>query len=543
MPGFPTLLQNRRPGEPFAPRGDRAAADDRSPVIAWAGALLVFGITVALFTRFGLDDTLRRDEAIYAYGGQQWANNGVPFETSIFDPKGPGAAALLALATLVARALSVNDLHLMRLFFFLFACGAVVGVYVLGLWLFESALAGLAAAITFASFEGFALDALGGPDAKMPGIFFAVVAMALLLRRRWFLGALAGSLAFLVWQPLVIYPAVAVVAAAVAPGRSERWGRVGQAVAGAAIPVAVTVVYYLLAGSLHDLFEGSVNFPLTGIQHGNETLRQRLDVIRHVVTADYGHTRWLFWGGLVLLPALAGLRLARGRSQLRDTVRDPFLVVVVLSFLGVVLFSATDFQGYPDLYPLLPYAALGIGGAVGLVLTGLRGGAWLRRVAGVVASLAVAALAVLTWHWYDVPRARDTNLILQRARAKKIKAMIGPGETLYAIGDPTSLVLTHRRNPSRYIYLGSAVGRWMLKHTPGHFAGWQRQVRKANPAVIVVAGWTGPTEQRTVRWLRSAYAERYMGHWQVFLTPDAIRRAKVRGISLNRHPAPGPKPS
>ena len=37
------------------------------------GAIFALAIAVALYTRFSLDDTLRRDEAIYAYGGQQLA--------------------------------------------------------------------------------------------------------------------------------------------------------------------------------------------------------------------------------------------------------------------------------------------------------------------------------------------------------------------------------------------------------------------------------------------------------------------------------------
>ena len=46
----------------------------------------------------------------------------------------------------------------------------------------------------FVAFRGFAIDALGGPNAKTPGIFFCVLAMWLLAGRRWFWGALAAGL-------------------------------------------------------------------------------------------------------------------------------------------------------------------------------------------------------------------------------------------------------------------------------------------------------------------------------------------------------------
>src|SRR5215208_4308021 len=227
---------------------------------AWLGAIFALAIAVALYTRFGIDDTLRRDEAIYAYSGQQLAA-GVPPYLSVFDPKAPFATALAGAAAALAPGHGAGEVHAIRLAFFLFACLTVVGVYGLGLAMWRSALAAALGAAVFVSFRGFALDALGGPDAKTPGIFFGVASMALVLRRRWFWGALAGSLALLVWQPLGIYPVVAVAAAALASERGERWRHARHALAGAAIPPAVTVVWLWLAGALPAAFEAAVRFP------------------------------------------------------------------------------------------------------------------------------------------------------------------------------------------------------------------------------------------------------------------------------------------
>ena len=186
-----------------APRGGAGAraTDERGMGhVAWVGALLALAVAVALFSRFSIDDRLGRDESIYAYGGQQLAE-GVPFYASIFDPKTPLSAILAGVAVVTARAVGAGDVHTIRLAFFVFACLAVPAVYLLGLSLWGSPLAGAVSAATFASFRGFATDALGGPDAKTPGVFLAVLSMLLLVRRRWFWGAFAGSLAFLVWQP------------------------------------------------------------------------------------------------------------------------------------------------------------------------------------------------------------------------------------------------------------------------------------------------------------------------------------------------------
>ena len=47
----------------------------RTSRVVWSGlgAAVALAVAITLFTRFSLDDSLRRDEAIYAYGGQQLA--------------------------------------------------------------------------------------------------------------------------------------------------------------------------------------------------------------------------------------------------------------------------------------------------------------------------------------------------------------------------------------------------------------------------------------------------------------------------------------
>ena len=63
-----------------------------------AGALLSLLIALVLFLQFSIDDVLKRDEAIYAYGGQQLAEGVAPY-ASVFDPKTPLATGFAALRT------------------------------------------------------------------------------------------------------------------------------------------------------------------------------------------------------------------------------------------------------------------------------------------------------------------------------------------------------------------------------------------------------------------------------------------------------------
>src|SRR5205085_2833512 len=125
---------------------------DRQAMLAWGGGVLSLAIGAVLFTRFSIDGNLWRDEAIYAYGGQQLAD-GVPVYLGIFDPKPPLPTFLTALGALAGRAAGKDELIAMRAEFFVWGLLAVVAVYWAGLKLWRSPLAALVGAVVFASFK------------------------------------------------------------------------------------------------------------------------------------------------------------------------------------------------------------------------------------------------------------------------------------------------------------------------------------------------------------------------------------------------------
>ena len=373
--------------------------------IGWVGALLALAVAVALFTRFSFDDTMRRDEAIYAYGGQQLAA-GVPLYRGIFDPKTPVAQALAGAAAALAPGRGFADVHAIRVAFFVAACLSVVAVYWLGLVLWGSPLAALLGATVFASFRSFALDAVGGPDAKTPGILFAVVALALLVRRRWFWGAFAGSLAALVWQPFAVYPLVAVGAAFL----GARWRGVCSSLAGAALPFLVCVAWLWGAGALPAAVEATVTYPLHGVERVPETLGERIAHISGEVWSGYGVT---------------GLLLGAGLLALLVVVRRAWVVAATL--VPLVVFSLHDFQGTADAYPFLPYAAVGVAGACALLAA-----RW-RAVVGVAALVAVFGFS---FAGYSHARSRDTGLLRERSRAVAVERLLEPGRALRGVRRP-----------------------------------------------------------------------------------------------------------
>ena len=493
------------------------------------GALVSFAVAAALFSRFGLHAHLWRDEAIYAYGGQQFAD-GVPFYASIFDIKTPLASQLAGLGVLVGRAVGADDLDAIRVTYFLGACAAVSATYLLARALWRSPLAGYAGAAVLASFSGFAIDAGGGPNAKTFGVLFAVGSMALAVRGRWFWAALVGSLGLLVWQPLLVYPALVLVAAglAAAPGRRRR--ALTHALAGAALPVVVTAVYFLAEGAFGKLVEAAFVFPVTGLKRGPSTLGSRVHDIGSTLSETYGIMQVFVWAGLPLVPALLAARVARERPRLRVAIADPLACVVVPSLVLISIFSLIDFEGYPDLYPALPYAALGVAGAAALLVERAPRPT-LRQAATAGGIAAVVFLVGLSWVRYTREGGKDRGLARQRADAAALDRILDPGEKLYALGDPTPLVLTQRRNPSRFIYLSSGVGQWVKRHSGG-LPGFMHDIRATHPAVIVIHGWTAPLSFKVIDQLQHGFEQRSLHGWQLFLEPGVAARAQSRGVTL-----------
>ena len=534
-PPQPSPPQPTPPYEPEVVEQPTRRTVPSRPVL-WGGALVSAVVGLGLLTRYGLHGALGRDEAIYAYSGQL-AAHGIPPYSSMFDPKGPAASLLAGAAAAFADATGHNDLFAMRVLYLLFSVAAVVAVYFVATRVFSSVTGGLLAAVGMASFRGFSADALAGPDAKTPGVFLVVLCMLLLAQRRWAWGAFAGSLAFLVWQPYLFYPATAVLLALVL-GRRVR--AVVVTVLAAAAPLAAVAVYFAAVGALDRLVEATLVFPLEGIKRSGETVLDRMRLIATVVHDDYQLSGVLLWVGMAGLLVLVLVHLARHVDGWRAAFAHPLVSVVALTGLAEVGYALTDFQGYPDVFALLPYGALGIGGLAAAVVGLVPRGAG-RRLADLVVVLTAAALAATSWVVFTHDQGEVTNfdhggLVAQLSDACGVQRLAGPHGTVWALGDATPLVLTHRRNPDRFIYLGSGVDLWKIAHTPHGFSGWTDQIARVHPDVIVLNGWNSDTQKMMSSWLRhdAGYHRRYLGPWRVFVDRDGLDRARNLGIDLTK---------
>lgn len=505
--------------------GLRSPMDARRAMLFSGSAVLI--VAAAMFSRFGLEEELRRDEAVFAYAGQQLAE-GVPPYVSILDAKTPLASFIAGGAVIVGRAVGADDLVAIRLAFFLVACLTVVAIHLAATLLFRSVTAGLGAAAAFLTFKGFAIDALGGPNAKTPGVLLGALTTVFVVRRHWFSAGFSASFALLVWQPLAVYALVVMIAALAASEAEDRWRSATRAALGIAVPGLATLGYFAAAGALPQLVEGAILLPTVGRPPAEGDLGARVGHIIEIVAVGYGLGGTVVWLGLAGLAFLAWRRARRLGGHGRALAADRLLLPVMFPLVALAGLSLVDFQGYPDVYPLLPYAAFGIGGIAALALrraerTVLRDRNGDRARAGALGLLAV--ILVGTWAWYSEPRAEGDTLVAQRADAAAAERLLRPGDTLRVLGSPAPLVLMNRRNPSSGIYLSAGIDRWVAEHHAGGFPGWAAEV--ASSDMVVVGGWSGDYLAPMREVLAARLQRLRIGGLELHVVPSIRERARA----------------
>ncbi len=497
-------------------------------MLAALGGFGVFVTAVLLYTRFPFTGGLGRDESIYAYEAQRFSRGQAPY-ASIFDPKTPGSGVLGGIAAFAAHLFHANDLHAIRLMFLLLSVLTAVAVYLCILQVSGSVLGAFAGGMAFTFFTKFAHDAIIGPDAKTPAVLFLVLCMLFLARRQWFTGALFAGLAFACWQPLFPMALISIVAGVLGadPGMRSRLRALVRTLIGAALPMVIFAVYFLVVGAFKVFVSATLLYPLSGNVRAKESFRTHL-THPFKVLAHYPMTEAIFWVGTITMLAVVVLEFVRKR---RAALTSPVVLIVFGTFVLNMLYAFYDFQSDPDTLPLLAYPAIGLGLGIGVVMGYLRVTNVRRIVTGVVVAVAVV-LASVSWSNYVDTFGHDNKLVSQLRGACGIDRVVGHG-TLESLGNPVVFVLTHRKSPTNYIYLSSGVDHWKIKHTKGGFKGWVNEIVRRHPPAINVDGWKTAWTKVMVRALREhGYKERYIGPFKMFMTRPEIAHAKKVDVKL-----------
>ena len=449
---------------------------------------MVAVVSVVVYVLHGFHGVLTRDLGIYSYAGQQVAD-GVPPYLGVLNRAGPLAHVLPGVGALVARVGGLDDgfgdVVTMRVLFMLMAAAAVCLAYLLGRDLFRSRGAGLVTAGGLLAVHGFIQYASSGPREKTPMTLFVIGALWALTQRRWFTAGVLTSLATLCLQTAFFSTFTAVVVGVLLLAQGRRLRSLVRVAAGGLAPVLVLGVWFALAGSLRAAYDG-----FYGINR-RYTVPNPLTVDRKDVWADlqaaYGVTVWLLLAGTVLL-VLVSLAAVSPRAR----TAQPGLLVLPAMTAGLAAglwWILQEYDAWADLFPVLPFAALGLGAAYAVAVHRLA-----ARPRGVAAAVLAAAAVVLALT-YSVG-TRDDGLDEQREATEAVLATLPPGATITSIEAPQPLVLTRRTNPTRYQMFRSGLQDYMDDTWPGGLVGFQADL-VADGQDLVAVGETVSRRWRT----------------------------------------------
>lgn len=449
----------------------------RAPGLPGDAYVMLAGVvTGAAYLVNGTHAELTRDQALYGYSAQTIVQ-GVPAYEGVFNRAGPLAHLITAVGVLLARAVGIDDLAGMRLWYLLIAAVGGALLYLAGRDLFSSRILGLVTAATMLAFVSYGRFAANGPQPKTIMVVFTAAAIWTLVRRRWVWTGLLIGAATLTWQPVffLIGPAAAVTALCDAPRqRSLQLRSLLKIAAGGVLSIVLVVAYFLAVGALRTFID---SFLLINAEYTRQV---------SFITWP-GRMALLMWDGygVALIPLFAGpvaLIVLAYREWRTAGRRDEFsaaLVGLVVGGLAGGVWSIGAFNGYADAFQFLPLSSLGTAAAIRL----WQGPTPTRRATSVAMAWTLLCLAISVGY---AATHRTHTLDQQRASVRAVFGRLPDDATIMTFEAPVPLVLGNLPSPSRYLLFSTDIQAYLDDTWPGGMAGFTDWITRTHPTVITV---------------------------------------------------------
>jgi hypothetical protein len=482
----------------------------------WGDPTLVGVVSLVIYGLHGYDGVLDRDLGIFAYGGIQVTHGTAPY-VGVFNSVGPLADAVPGLAMWLGHVVGADPLYSARLFFTVLSALACALLCVLARDVTGSRAAGFVAPAVFLTFQEFLNLASDGPREKTTMVVLLLGCLILLGRRRWASAGVCTALATLAWQPVLAVAVAALVAAVLLDQRDTTRRILLRFTVGGLVPSALTVCFYLGAGALSRALDGFVVINVGYTEQPGLLTRPRQIVA--VEWSAYHASLPLAVVGLVALLVL-GVRAVPVARRPTVSARARRLVVCAAGALAGIVWTVLVVNGGPDLFLLLPFAALGVAAAV-VLLAGL-----LPRRAALATVVAIVAVAVAVAGVESVS-TRNDELVLQRADVDAVLATQPPDATVVSLSAPQVLALSGRQSPTPYQVMSLSQERYLDATYPGGMRGFLGTLEELHPTFVAVGRRVHAEFARD--WLATDYW-RVGGNdsWKWYLARSAGRDALVR---------------
>jgi hypothetical protein len=479
-------------------------------------------VALVVYVAHGYHGLLAPDLAVFTYGGEQVAQ-GVPPYSGVFNSVGPLADAVPGLAVWAGHALDVGPLMAIRVLFTCLSALSCALLCVLARDTFGSRAAGLVAPALFLTFEKFLQLASDGPREKTTMVVCLLAALIATGRKRWLAAGVFTALATLTWQPALLVAVAAVVVAILTSGES-RWRALTRFLVGGAIPSALFVLWFVLTGSLGTALDG---FVVVNARYTSQP--SAISQPHHtwsILWADYHATLVVALAGLAALLVLAAhAALVVRRSAGAAPLVAHRLVPVGAGCLAGCIWTVAVINGGPDLFELLPLAAMGLAGVVLLVTSHLP-----RRVGPAVVTAVVGAGVVVAG--LESVVTRDDSLLLQRADVQAVLSTQPADATLLSVAAPAVPALAERDNLWPWQLFDPRMLSFLDHTQPGGLPGLAARLATERPTFVVIA------DHYPGQWQRAVVHRDYrpVGHgpgWTWYLSRTASHASLLRARAAN----------
>jgi len=452
------------------------------------------------------------DSAIYDYIAQAILRGQVPYR-DVVDIKGPASVYLSAASVAVGRLIGLQDVIAIRLFHVLMVGLLAALTFRVGVVFMRSRLIGVIAALLPLVSPAMIEMLIGGTQPKLPMMIFGLAALLLIAKDRPFWAGLCGMMACLCWQPGLMFAGTAFL---IFSKYLTNWRdlRAVKVVIGAALPLAIVVLYFYAKGALGDLWSYAIVYNYSVF--GPEAKQPLADAGSHlwIIIRRVFEKKTIFLlialGGLVIYIAerlYVKFKQGWATELFRDAIVFPALIYLVFAFI--------NFQAGPDLIPFLPFVGLFAAWAFA------KAGQFVARYAPaqfmnykphikylVLAGALAMTLALVIWPAVRY-RAGGETLQKQIEEVNGIAARLQPDDKVYSHGTIGMLVLMNRPNMNPYVFLDWDMDTFIAaRKYNGSFQALIDEMEAEKPKIV------GISRLRAVRhgdefeqWVREHYEE------------------------------------
>lgn len=443
---------------------------------------------------------LTDDPAIFAYLAQVVADGRVPHQTA-FNEQSSLTFFIGGLAMRLGDVIGLHRLLAFRAASLICFIGVVLLTYELTRRMTRVGWIGFFAGIILLGMEGFGARAATALEPKVLMLVFGLASLLALQKRKWFWAGALGGAAGLVWQLAWGYLVVALLLAFFQGSKKfpPRARAFLLTLGAAGMVLTFYTLYFVARGAQVEMFQQT--FLSLGMMHAvaAKGIAAQLQQAQKFYWLGFPqHIIFLFLGiGGLGAWLLAHLRPWEWNRLLRRAgyfflchCRSSGTLLVTFGFIG---YGFTEFQNYPDWFPLLPYLALFAGWFVWM--TAARVLQFIKvppraRVSVYSALAALLLFASAAHAFISVPPVKRITGITWQEQARvmtELNQRLPADAPMWVIGKAELLFFMRRHNLNKYIYLiGNADGA-ADAFEPGGFAQVLDSTLAQKPALLVLA--------------------------------------------------------